>query len=127
MFSHVFVGANDVATSKKFYDAALGAIGVPEGKVDPKGRVFYRTKTGVFAISKPIDGEAATHANGGTIGFTCDSPEMVRAFHEAGVANGGKSIEDPPGWREGAFGKLYLAYLRDPNGNKICALHRHRG
>jgi hypothetical protein len=66
----------------------------------------------------------ATHANGGTIGFTCDSPETVKAFHDAGVASGGKSIEDPPGWREGAFGKLYLAYLRDPFGNKICALHR---
>jgi len=127
MFSHVMIGANDVDASKKFYDAVLGAIGIPAGNADPKGRVFYRTKTGVFAISKPIDGEAATHANGGTIGFTCDSPEMVRAFHEAGVANGGKSIEDPPGWREGAFGKLYLAYLRDPYGNKICALHRHRG
>ena len=127
MFSHVMIGANDVDASKKFYDAVLGAIGIPAGNADPKGRIFYRTKTGVFAISKPIDGEAATHANGGTIGFTCDSPEMVRAFHEAGVANGGKSIEDPPGWREGAFGKLYLAYLRDPNGNKICALPRHRG
>ena len=127
MFSHVMIGANDVDASKKFYDAVLGAIGIPAGNADPKGRIFYRTKTEVFAISKPIDGEAATHANGGTIGFTCDSPEMVRAFHEAGVANGGKSIEDPPGWREGAFGKLYLAYLRDPYGNKICALHRHRG
>ena len=124
MFSHVFVGANDVATSKKFYDAALGAIGVPEGKVDPKGRVFYRSKTGMFGITKPIDGKSATHANGGTIGFVCDSPEEVKAFHDAGVTNGGKSIEDPPGWREGAAGKLYLAYLRDPAGNKICALHR---
>jgi catechol 2,3-dioxygenase-like lactoylglutathione lyase family enzyme len=124
MFSHIFVGANDVAASKKFYDAALGAIGVPEGKADPKGRIFYRTKTGMFGLTKPIDGEAATHANGGTIGFTCDSPDMVKAFHDAGIANGGKSIEDPPGWREGAAGKLYLAYLRDPSGNKICALHR---
>src|SRR6516164_2514637 len=91
MFSHVMIGANDVDASKKFYDAVLGAIGIPAGNADPKGRIFYRTKTGVFAISKPIDGEAATHANGGTIGFTCDSPEKVRAFHEAGVANGGKS------------------------------------
>ena len=124
MCSHVMIGANDVAASKKFYDVVLGAIGIASGNADPKGRIFYRTKTGVFAISKPIDGEAATHANGGTIGFACDSPEKVRAFHEAGVANGGKSIEDPPGWREGPFGKLYLAYLRDPYGNKICALHR---
>ena len=83
MFSHVMVGANDVAASKKFYDAVLGAIGVPEGKADPKGRIFYRTKFGVFGISKPIDGKVATHANGGTIGFTCDSPEKVKAFHDA--------------------------------------------
>jgi catechol 2,3-dioxygenase-like lactoylglutathione lyase family enzyme len=124
MFSHVMIGTNDVAASKTFYDAVLGTIGIPTGNADPKGRIFYRTKTGVFAISKPVDGEAATHANGGTIGFTCDSPEKVRAFHEAGLANGGKSIEDPPGWRDGSFGKLYLAYLRDPYGNKICALHR---
>jgi len=124
MFSHVFVGADDVAASKKFYDAALGALGVPEGKTDPKGRVFYRTSTGLFGLSKPIDGKSATYANGGTIGFAADSPEKVKAFHDAGVANGGKSIEDPPGWREGGTSRLYLAYLRDPYGNKICALHR---
>jgi catechol 2,3-dioxygenase-like lactoylglutathione lyase family enzyme len=118
------VGADDVAVSKKFYDAVLGAIGVPEGKIDPKGRVFYRTGTGVFAVSNPIDGKAASQANGGTIGFACDSPEMAKAFHDAGVANGGASIEDPPGWREGAAGKMYLAYLCDPYGNKLCALHR---
>ena len=124
MFSHIFVGADDVAVSKKFYDAVLGAIGVPEGKTDPKGRVFYRTPTGTFGIPKPIDDKAATYANGGTIGFACDSPEQVKAFHDAGVASGGKSIEDPPGWRESRTAKLYLAYLRDPYGNKICALHR---
>jgi catechol 2,3-dioxygenase-like lactoylglutathione lyase family enzyme len=124
MFSHVMVGSNNVEASKKFYDAALGALGVPAGFVDPKGRVFWRTKTGVFAVTKPIDGDSACHANGGTIGFACDSPAKVDAWHAAGVAAGGKSIEDPPGWREGAAGKLYLAYLRDPCGNKVCALHR---
>ena len=124
MFSHVFVGANDVAASKRFYDAVLSAIGIPEGKLDPKGRIFYRTKTGLLGLTKPIDGKVATHANGGTVGFACDSPEKVKAFHDAGVANGGKSIEEPPGWRERAAGKLYLAYLRDPSGNKICALYR---
>ena len=124
MFSHIFVGADDVAVSKKFYDAVLGAIGVPEGKTDPKGRVFDLTPTGTFGISKPIDGKAATYANSGTIGFACDSPEQVKAFHDAGVASGGKSIENPPGWRESRTAKLYLAYLRDPYGNKICALHR---
>ena len=124
MFTHVMVGAHDPAASKKFYDAVLGALGHSPGQADAKGRIFYRSKYGVFAITTPIDGNAATHANGGTIGFACASPEQARAFHDAGVANGGKSIEDPPGWREGAAGKLYLAYLRDPSGNKICALHR---
>jgi catechol 2,3-dioxygenase-like lactoylglutathione lyase family enzyme len=124
MFTHVMVGANDIAASKAFYDAVLGTIGLSEGQTDPKGRVFYRTKTGSFGITRPIDGNAATHANGGTIGFGCTSPEQVKAFHDAGVANGGKSIEDPPGWRQGAAGKIYLAYLRDPAGNKICAAHR---
>jgi len=124
MFSHIFVGADDVAVSKKFYDAVLGAIGVASGTIDPKGRAFYRTSTGILGISKPIDGKAATHANGGTLGFACDSPEKVKAFHDAGVANGGTTIEDPPGWREGGTTRLYLAYVRDPYGNKLCALHR---
>ena len=124
MFSHVMIGANDVDASKKFYDAVLAAIGLRSGEADPRGRIFYRTKTGVFGITRPIDGQSATHANGGTIGFACASPEQAMAFHDAGVANGGKSIEDPPGWRESASGKFYLAYLRDPSGNKICALHR---
>ena len=127
MFTHVFVGADDVAASKKFYDAVLGAIGIPEGKTDPKGRVFYRTPTGMFGLTKPIDGKVATFANGGTIGFACDSPEKVKAFHDAGVASGGKSIEDPPGWREMPGVRFYLAYLRDPCGNKICATHVPRG
>ena len=99
-------------------------MGSRRAKPTRRGRIFYRTKTGVFGITEPIDGQPATHANGATIGFACASPEQARAFHDAGVASGGKSIEEAPGWREGASGKLYLAYLRDPSGNKICALHR---
>jgi catechol 2,3-dioxygenase-like lactoylglutathione lyase family enzyme len=124
MFSHIMLGANNLHVSKAFYDAVLGAIGVPEGRMDDKGRVFYMTKTGVFAISIPINGEPASVANGSTIGFAVDTPEVGDAWHAAGVANGGTTCEDPPGIREGAFGKLYLAYLRDPAGNKICALKR---
>ena len=124
MLSHIMVGANDVDASKTFYDAILGTVGIPPGKVDAKGRVFYMTKTGVFAISKPINGEPACAANGSTIGFSVDSPEQGAAWHAAGLANGGSACEDPPGLREGAMGTLYLAYLRDPTGNKICALKR---
>jgi catechol 2,3-dioxygenase-like lactoylglutathione lyase family enzyme len=124
MFSHIMVGANNIEASKKFYDAVFAALDVKPGFTDDKGRVFYRTKTGVFAISKPIDGKAASFANGGTIGFTADSAEKAEAWHKAGVAHGGTTCEDPPGWRQGAMGKMYLAYLRDPAGNKICVLHR---
>jgi catechol 2,3-dioxygenase-like lactoylglutathione lyase family enzyme len=124
MFSHIMVGANDLDASRKFYDAVLGAIGYPAGVTDEKGRIFYLSPTGVFAITKPIDGNAATVANGATIGFAVQDPAGVDAWHSAGVANGGKTIEDPPGVREGGFGKMYLAYLRDPSGNTLCALHR---
>lgn len=124
MFSHVMVGANDINASKKFYDAILDTLGVAPGRIDDKGRVFYMTKTGVFGISKPINGEAASAANGGTIGFAVDSPELGDTWHAAGVANGGTACEDPPGLRKGPMGNLYLAYLRDPAGNKICALKR---
>lgn len=123
MFSHIMIGTNDLDKAKSFYDAVLGTLGVPPAFVDGH-RIFYRTKSGTFAVSKPINGERATMANGGTIGFACKSPEEVEAWHKAGVTHGGKTCEDPPGVREGGFGKLYLAYLRDPDGNKICALHR---
>lgn len=124
MFSHIMVGANDVAAAKKFYDAVLGALGTKPGNQDDKGRVFYMTPTGVFAITKPINGAPASAANGATIGFAADSQAKVNAWHAAGVANGGTSCEDPPGVRAGGMGSMYLAYLRDPSGNKICALHR---
>ena len=124
MFSHIMIGANDIQASKKFYDAILDTMGISPGKIDEKGRVFYMTKTGVFGITKPINGEPACAANGGTIGFAADNPEVADAWHAAGVANGGSACEDPPGVREGKMGKLYLAYLRDPAGNKICAVKR---
>jgi catechol 2,3-dioxygenase-like lactoylglutathione lyase family enzyme len=124
MFSHVMLGANDIATSKKFYDATLGALGIAEGFTDPKGRVFYRTKTGVFALSKPIDGKPACAANGGTLGFAAESSAAVDAWHKAGLAAGGAAVEDPPGVRSNGGMNLYIAYLRDPAGNKICAMYR---
>ena len=122
MYSHVMVGANDIEESKKFYDAVLGALGHPAGVPDENGRVFYYTDTGIFSITPPINGEPATGGNGSTIGFAAADPEAADAWHAAGLANGGTTCEDPPGVREGAM-KLYLAYLRDPAGNKICALH----
>lgn len=128
MFSHVMVGTNDIERSRQFYDAVLGVLGAgaPIRNVGASGRarLFYRHDGSTFCVSEPIDGQAATLANGGTIGFKCSSPEQVHAFHDAAVAHGGKSIEEPPGLRAGSMGPLYLAYVRDPDGNKLCALHR---
>ena len=124
MFSHIMVGSNDIAKSKAFYDATLGALGAKSAITDDKGRLIYLHNGGVFLVTKPIDGKSASAANGGTIGFACNSQAQVDAWHAAGVANGGTTCEDPPGVREGASGKMYLAYLRDPAGNKLCGLFR---
>ncbi|WP_373080465.1 VOC family protein [Zhongshania sp.] len=124
MFSHIMVGANDMQASKAFYDAILGAMGYDAGVFDDRGRCFYFTDSGIFAITPPIDGKPASHGNGATIGFAAKDPAQADAWHAAGVANGGVSCEDAPGVRESGLGKLYLAYLRDPSGNKVCALHR---
>jgi len=122
MFSHVMLGAEDVEASKTFYDAALGALGAQPARIDPKGRAMYMQGGGIFMLSKPIDGQPVTGANGSTLGFAAATPEAADAFHKAGIAHGGTAIEDPPGWREGNGMRLYLAYLRDPAGNKICAM-----
>ena len=115
---------NDIARSKKFYDALFVAMGGKPGVEDARGRLVYAHNGGRFMVSKPIDGKAATSANGGTIGFTMSDAAQADAWHKAGVANGGTSIEDPPGVRQVASGRIYLAYLRDPDGTKLCALHR---
>ncbi len=128
MLNHVMVGSNDIERSKRFYDAVLGVLGAGEPLLHkaPTGhtRYFYRHDGSTFGITEPINDEQATAANGGTIGFKCSSPEQVRAFHEAGLANGGSTCEDPPGERDGSLGRMFVAYVRDPDGNKLCAIHR---
>ena len=128
MFSHIMIGSNDLERSRRFYDAVLGVLGAgaPFTSQAPSGhhRMFYRHNGGVLGITQPIDSEPATCANGATIGFKCDSPEQVHAFHDAAVANGGTSIEQPPGPRDTSMGPLYLAYVRDPDGHKLCAAYR---
>ena len=122
MFSHIMVGAKNIEESKAFYDAVLGAIGYKPGVIDPKGRCFYVTSSGIFSISIPIDGEPASPGNGSTVAFNVESTEAGDAWHAAGIANGGTTCEDPPGIREEM--NIYLAYMRDPAGNKLCALLR---
>lgn len=128
MFSHVMVGSKDIERSKRFYDALLGMLGAgePHRSQAPTGqtRLFYRHDGSSFGVTEPINGEEATFANGGTIGFKCNSPEQVQQFHDVAVANGGVTCEEPPGLRDGNMGKLYLAYVRDPDGNKLCAVYR---
>ena len=123
MFTHMMIGSNDIARSKKFYDALFAAVGGKPGSHDEKGRLIYLHEGTMFIVTKPINGEPATHGNGTTIGFAMKHPEQADAWHKAGVASGGTAIEDPPGVRESGMGPLYLAYLRDPDGNKLCALH----
>jgi catechol 2,3-dioxygenase-like lactoylglutathione lyase family enzyme len=123
MFSHIMLGTNDLERAKAFYDKLLGTLGAPSGWIDGQ-RVFWRTPTGVFAVSSPINGEPATVGNGSTVGFSCQSIEQVNAWHEAGIAHGGTPCEDAPGIRQGSVGQLYLAYLRDPDGHKLCGMYR---
>lgn len=124
MYSHMMVGSNDIDRSKHFYDAIFTAVGGKAGMKDDKSRLVYMHKGGIFLVTPPIDGQPATHANGGTIGFAMDDPAQADAWHKAGLEAGGATCEDPPGVRSNAMGSLYLAYLRDPDGNKLCALHR---
>ena len=128
MFNHVMVGSNDIQRSKVFYDAVLGVLGAGEPVRNEAGsghiRLFYRHDGSTFCISEPINGAEATPANGGTIGFKCNSPEQVKQFHDVAVQHGGVSCEEPPGPRDGGMGTIHLAYVRDPDGNKLCALHR---
>jgi catechol 2,3-dioxygenase-like lactoylglutathione lyase family enzyme len=124
MFSHMMVGSDDLEKSKTFYDALFVALGGRAGSMDPKGRLVYMHGGSIFLVTPPIDGKPATIANGSTLGFAASSTEQADAWHAAGIAAGGTAIEDPPGWREGVGMRLYLAYLRDPDGHKICAMHR---
>ncbi|MFS8366539.1 VOC family protein [Acetobacter oryzifermentans] len=120
MFTHIVVGSNDIARSKKFYDAIFEAMDIPPSEIHPNGRLVYAKHGQRFVVTKPLDGKPATPANGGTIGLEAATTAMADAWHKAGVANGGQAIENPPGVRQTPMGPLYLAYLRDPDGNKLC-------
>jgi catechol 2,3-dioxygenase-like lactoylglutathione lyase family enzyme len=123
MFTHVTVGTNDPDRARQFYDAVFEVLGIP-GQHTPKGAVYFNpdpaAATGMFGVVTPRNEEPACFANGGTVGFKAESTAQVDAWYAAGMANGG-SDEGPPGPRE--FGMpIYAAYMRDPDGNKLCAL-----
>lgn len=128
MFNHIMVGSNDLDRSKRFYDAVLGVLGAGEAIRNEASsghkRLIYRHAGSTLGVSEPINNEVATAGNGSTIAFRCQSPEQVQAFYDVAVANGGMPIEDAPGPRDTSLGYAYLAYVRDPDGNKLCAVHR---
>jgi len=128
MFNHVMVGSNDIERSKRFYDAVLGVLGAGEPIRNEAGsghiRLFYRHEGNTFCVSEPINDAAATAGNGSTVAFKCRSLAQVRDFNDIAVAHGGTSIEDAPGPRDSSMGVVNLAYVRDPDGNKLCAIHR---
>ena len=128
MLNHIMIGSNDIERSKSFYNAVLGVLGAgePMAHVNDTGqtRLFYSHDGSTFSVSEPINGEPANVANGSTIGFVCSSPEQLQEFHDVAIANGGTTMEDPPGLREGSMGPMYLCYFKDPDGHKICGIHR---
>jgi catechol 2,3-dioxygenase-like lactoylglutathione lyase family enzyme len=128
MLNHVMIGSNDIEKTKNFYTPVLGVLGAgdPMEHVNETGqtRLFYIHNGSTFSISEPINGEPVSIANGSTIGFVCDSPEQVKELHDTAVANGGISVEDPPGPRDGTMGLMHLCYFLDPDGHKICGIHR---
>ncbi|MFT5114262.1 MAG: catechol 2,3-dioxygenase-like lactoylglutathione lyase family enzyme [Parasphingorhabdus sp.] len=128
MLNHVMIGSNDIEKTKSFYNAVLGVLGAG-GPIENKNatgqiRLFYSHDGSTFSVSEPINGEPVVTANGSTIGFACKSPEQLKEFHDVAVANGGTSVEDPPGPRGGSKGVIHLCYFLDPDGHKICGVHR---
>ncbi|HHC7201690.1 TPA: VOC family protein [Vibrio parahaemolyticus] len=123
MFSHIVLGSDNINTSKAFYDATMQALGYSAGKLDEKGRCNYFGSFGILCITRPIDGNSASHGNGVTIGFKAQNQSMVDLWFNSGLANGGVECEAPPGIRTSPAGNLYQAFLRDPYGNKLCATY----
>lgn len=121
MYNHVFVGTNDLEKARAFYDPVMGALGYANAASAAAPLLSYRCGEQGFAVRAPRNGDEATSANGGTIGFRAKNTDEVDAFHRAGLANGGTD-DGAPGVRSDSFGQPYIAYLRDPDGNKICAM-----
>ena len=122
MYFHVMIGANDIEASRAFYDATFAALGVPAlGKFreTPAAYMYDDRANGLFFVTMPQNGEAATAANGGTIMFKAKSSAEIDAWAKAAAENGGTILDAPgPGPRPG----IYVSRLRDPAGNKLGAI-----
>lgn len=130
MFSHVTVGARDLARMGAFYDAALAPLGLrrrwegQEGGGPPGiGWAAPGVRLPTFVVTEPWDRAPASAGNGAMVAFLASSPEAVREAHAAALAAGGTD-EGAPGERP-RYGRGYFgAYLRDPEGNKLHVVHR---
>ncbi len=124
MFTHIVVGSNDLDKAAAFYDAVLGPLGLHRQENASTDRLVYvGTEAGAFLVKRPLDGQSAQAGNGGTIGFRAASSAAVDAFYAAGLVAGGQD-EGPPGQRPSGERMTYGAYLRSPEGHKICAFAR---
>jgi catechol 2,3-dioxygenase-like lactoylglutathione lyase family enzyme len=119
IFTHMTVGTNDLEKGRAFYDGVLGALGLKR-LYNTDDRSGYGASAPEFMVVKPLDGKAASAGNGTTIGFVASGHAAVNEFHKKALALGGK-CEGPPGLRPIVPG-LYAAYVRDPSGNKLCAI-----
>ncbi|MBN9485839.1 MAG: VOC family protein [Alphaproteobacteria bacterium] len=120
MFSHVTVGSNDIPRAKRFYDSVTAALGLKR-QADHAEAVGYGAPDGrpQLWIVRPLDKKAASVGNGITIGLNATDRSAVDAAHAAALASGGTD-EGKPGVRAHYHPNYYGAYVRDPDGNKVC-------
>lgn len=125
MIGYVTLGTNDIDKARAYYDALLGSIGAKQVMTLDRGFTYYAIAPDQpgFAITPPYDGAPATAGNGNMTAISIGSRAAVDAFHALALELGGTD-EGAPGLRspEGP-GAFYIGYFRDPEGNKLCAVH----
>ena len=128
MILYTTVGSSDLPRSIKFYDSIFKVLGVPrsEAWTDTWAGWGPAYDDGVsFWVCSPFDGRAPSPGNGAMISLRANSETEVKAFHAAALANGGTD-EGAPGTRPYYEPTFYVAYVRDPDGNKLaCVFHKH--
>ena len=121
MNGYVMVGTNDLVSAKKFYDRLLSILSIKAIYNDDIciGYANDGNDDVEFYVTKPANGEPATYGNGTQVSFLTENRTQVEKFHETGLELGGKS-EGNPGLRP-SDGEVYYSYIRDLEGNKVCA------